>query len=1223
MKWTADDYKNGHKRRTLQNWEPPAFVYPADVIETAALRKLRDAFAPLPPYLRKSDRKTGMEYEAIENKSLVSIETPIPKGFVAFLENTAEQCTSPQTKHSEGGMNRATHWVQRIDTPGNIFRRLTDGYGISLMFGERFHQFIRNGNNWRGVSGVLLDIDVFSEPEYPDRPTPVYSLEALLDRYPILERMCDFIIPSASSLYEGRPYKARGVVLPDTPITDQRVYRAFGDKLIAEIDCIPANVTKNPLSVGFGNTHNAHLAWRNPAPDKEWIAQAITACEQEVLSAASERLKEKKASESKQKAYQERKQSMLPSAKGHNTGENISTFIENCDPVAEMIKEGLLTPTGGNNYRWHESQHDRSCDILDDTIHIFSYTMSQASPAQETAPVGTYRFYLYHLTGLDITCKDDRPAIRQFLFEKGYGSDPSLYAQNGKRSKLTNAPTGKTSPKNEGSLDRNRAEREGATDTYFESENDDSLHIMLVKDSTGSGKSHTMLAKSKAHGKRPIMNAPHNELAAQAIEMAFEHGYTNPFHFLGREHNWDQSGIANIPVKMRTEELFAKNNCIMVDEVEKYTRKRLAPRTYCEHKCGFKSECAHMAQYKGLGERDFIASCTPGLLFDLNMRGYLELLMKAKPELTDEDLAMDAMLGTESEDWKAFDFAILDDYTVSGLYTDISFIASEFKELAKVWKGTPTGTFAKVMLKAFGKKKPQKIIKAIRKAFEETAEHHAEIAESLTKHIRIGTVKELPRPKGSKESKRLLAEKEIVYNDGGRHFVPVDKDAYTELKAKGLPSVNPDLLMLKDTSVPVHIPVAPVTALMSGVQVKDLTPLWQKGATPIDLIRILLGSIGNDKNAPISRSFRTGETPIAVLTFSIPPQAPVGVIQQIALLSATSHQDGSKNAFEGQSVRFSVHDGKEIDFAKGVQVFQYQDARLTSGSVFEYPTDANDKRLLQENAIDLTSKASERITKLNDWAKREDGLTAFISYKEFTEQFKDSVDGFDIVTHFDKVSGLNFKGLKFLVVFGYPKVKHEVVMEQARRQFGADAYPLPKGEYEELTETKEWGTNGLTIYESQYLDSRLELIRHQLSTEKLEQAIGRARLPAWTDTTTVIFTNAPVSGITQRATLFTEQAFNGADSPSAITDSMQQIADAEQNGDVQAVMDAKGVGKSQAYKDTESTRKKSKEDRDARILELHDTGISQRAIEIAMKDEGYEKASRKVISQVVQNSTRL
>lgn len=784
------------------------------------------------------------------------------------------------------------------------------------------------------------------------------------------------------------------------------------------------------------------------------------------------------------------------------------------------------------------------------------------------------------------------------------------------------------SAENEGFLERNRIEREHATDTFMGNETEDSLHILLVKESTGTGKTHTMLAKSKAHDKRTIMNPPHNELAAQAVEQAHAQGYTNAFHFLGREHNWDKSGIAGIPVRMRKAELFEKNNCIMVDQVEKYTRKRLAPRTYCEHRCGFRDECVHLAQYQGLADRDFIASCTPNLLFDLNMRSFLKKLVAGKPEPIDDDLdiGFTETSSTEAPEVTPFNFAILDDYTVSGLYTDVSFSQIEFKELKHAWQGTPTGDFAKVMMKAFDKKKPKKILKAIRKAYESTAEHHEAIAESLTRHARLGTIAWASRPKASKETERLLAEKEINYVDGGRHFIPVDDEAYKELTEKEIPSINPDLLDTQEIDEQVRIPLAPGTALMRGVPVEELTPVWQKGATPIDLIRILLESIGNDKNAPINRTFRKGDPPVAILSFSIPPQAPVGIIPQMALLSATSQTKDTKTGFKRQSVIFSEHEQTAIDFADGVVVYQYQDARLTSGSVFEYPTDADEKRLLQEDPTGLTPTAAKRIEKLNDWAKRQDGLTAFISYKDFTEHFTEKVDGFDVVSHFDKVSGLNFEGLKFLVVFGYPKVKHEIVMEQARRQFVSDTYPLPKGTYDELTQTAEYESDGITITERRYRDARLERIRHQLSTEKLEQAIGRSRLPRWTDTTTVIFTDAPVSGITSKATLFSAAAFNLAESPSELSDAMQQITDAEDSGDVNAVMDAKGVNQRQAYKDTQSTRAKQKADRDARILELHNAGISQRAIEVAMKDEGYEKVSLGTINSIItafRNCTRL
>ena len=117
MKWSADDYKNGNKYRKLIDWKAPQRVYPASDIEKSALKALRDAFAPLPPYRRKSDAKTGMEWQARESDSLVRIDVPIPDGHIAFLENTAEQCTSPQTKHSRMGMQSAKHWVQTRGYP--------------------------------------------------------------------------------------------------------------------------------------------------------------------------------------------------------------------------------------------------------------------------------------------------------------------------------------------------------------------------------------------------------------------------------------------------------------------------------------------------------------------------------------------------------------------------------------------------------------------------------------------------------------------------------------------------------------------------------------------------------------------------------------------------------------------------------------------------------------------------------------------------------------------------------------------------------------------------------------------------------------------------------------------------------------------------------------------------------------------------------------------------
>ena len=567
------------------------------------------------------------------------------------------------------------------------------------------------------------------------------------------------------------------------------------------------------------------------------------------------------------------------------------------------------------------------------------------------------------------------------------------------------------------------------------------------------------------------------------------------------------------------------------------------------------------------------------------MRGYLQSLVTATEEPSDEELAIDAILGTESEATADFDFAIVDDYGINALFTDITFSQKEFKELKKAWRGTPTADFAKQLLEAFKKKKPHAIVKALRNAFESTAEHHAEISEALTQHARIGTVEYAARLKRSKESQRLLSEKQVKYDDGGTQFIPVDFDAYKELTKKGIPTVHPQKIQTQTVGEQVRVPHTPTHALIAGVSVEALTPIWQKGATPIELLDIFLSSIGNDKNAPI---WRTGEKPNAVLTFSIPPQAPVGILPQIAMLSATTDIEDTKQAFDGQPVTFSEHTGGNLKWADGVQVYQFTDARLTAASVFEYPKTADGKRKLQEKPIGLTLTAENRLAKLNDWAKAVEGKTAFISYKEFTEEnFGEAVSGFDIVTHFDKVAGLNFDDLKYLVVFGYPKVKHEIVTEHARKQYASESETLPNGSYEELTEDITATENGITITERRYKDQHLENIRNQLATEKLDQAVGRARLPRWENTITLIFTDAPIGNITDRATLFSTAAFNIAKTPTGLSAAMDKIAEAEASGDVKAVMEAKGVGKSQAYDQTKDTRAQQKNERDAEIVALH------------------------------------
>lgn len=85
------------------------------------------------------------------------------------------------------------------------------------------------------------------------------------------------------------------------------------------------------------------------------------------------------------------------------------------------------------------------------------------------------------------------------------------------------------------------------------------------------------------------------------------------------------------------------------------------------------------------------------------------------------------------------------------------------------------------------------------------------------------------------------------------------------------------------------------------------------------------------------------------------------------------------------------------------------------------------------------------------------------------------------------------------------------------------------------------------------------------------------------DTTTIIFTDTPVTSITNRATLFSEAAFQLAESPSNIVDATEQIRDAEDAGDIQGVMETQDVSERTAYRRTQNTRKRKKATDDAKL----------------------------------------
>ena len=207
------------------------------------------------------------------------------------------------------------------------------------------------------------------------------------------------------------------------------------------------------------------------------ISDALKTAESTVRSTTKRRNREQKQKAERTKHYRQQR--------GNSEGENISEFISKCDPVAEMVKAGLLTRGNGNEYRWHESEHERSCDIREGVIHIFSHSMSAASPAAELEPVNTHRFYLYQLSGLDLAKESDKAKCRQYLFERGYGSDPKEFAKQ-----TRNRYTVNTEHKHDTSdMDTERDENKNVVVKWLScTEKKRGKHLLILGSAAGTGK---------------------------------------------------------------------------------------------------------------------------------------------------------------------------------------------------------------------------------------------------------------------------------------------------------------------------------------------------------------------------------------------------------------------------------------------------------------------------------------------------------------------------------------------------------------------------------------------------------------------------------------------------------------------------------------------------------------------------------------------------------------
>ena len=605
-------YKDAVYDNPPKLWKPPPLVFPYSPREKNDLQRLYCHIAGLERYEER-------ERAAEENETLVNYNPPLCEGFYAFLENTTERCTSRETKQK--GHSKSA-WVERIGTEADVVKRLTEGYAVSLSFCERYLNTTRNKHNFGFASGMALDIDVFNVAgKAPEKPDPVYSLDALIKAYPLLSHFCRFLMPSAGYI-EGQHWRGRGVIFFPKPITDYRVFQAFADRLCEALPCLPVNVTKNPIAEAFGNTHNAHLG-RRFSPDTAKITEWITQAEGVVLEQAAEKKRERIKAEKKRAAAK---------AKGKDTsGENISNFIENANAVDLLVSEGLLSHNHGNEYHWHASETSRSCEVVNNgVLKIFSGTMAIHSPV-DAEPVNAHRFYIYYHIQKDMKRDADKPAIRAWLFERGYGSDPSAFEKHITEKRVFE----KSERENETeavSLTHARQTLLTAMGEAFGllTENGcDKKRVFFVAGAVGTGKTYAFLTGVRdTEGAGGILisgNAAQRDAQAEEAAGLFGSGDWI-YSWKGRQTEFDQVRELPLVDRQHNESLFDKG--VQCPVYEWHSRlKKAGVKNPCEL-CPLRSVCVqkgYLKQYSDLRERRVVCIALPDAL-DEGLGEFLSLV---------------------------------------------------------------------------------------------------------------------------------------------------------------------------------------------------------------------------------------------------------------------------------------------------------------------------------------------------------------------------------------------------------------------------------------------------------------------------------------------------------------------------------------------------------------------------------------------------------------------
>ena len=355
-----------------------------------------------------------------------------------------------------------------------------------------------------------------------------------------------------------------------------------------------------------------------------------------------------------------------------------------------------------------------------------------------------------------------------------------------------------------------------------------------------------------------------------------------------------------------------------------------------------------------------------------------------------------------------------------------------------------------------------------------------------------------------------------------------------------------------------------------------------------------------------------------ILTFYVPP-LPMYTKARVIMMSATLNE-----MFFRQVFRVRQQKRGDVDFVDLVNTEWHPDAK-----VFQLRTNRNPRRTLLEGQKDeetgrwsygnkLTATGQNYMDVIRKSISDSKTKCGFIGHKTVVEHHTDDIDA--ATGHFGGLIGLNEHfyrdeddGIE-LHILGTPNVGQDALETACKLLIGMTDEPL------DFTRNDDGTFN----------DPNVQTVADAIVQDEITQAVGRGGLVK-NPSKVVIWSSYDLPSITHReqTILFDENDWELAGGnldalPEIVAERQvyeKELAEAIDKGDVDQVADLKNVSKGHARKLTQEPRQKNtankNAERDAKIVELHQQGVSQRKI----KDEtGFSLGTISRVLKVHQNA---